>query len=118
MKPFDLQKSLAGAPVITRYGEPVTDIRHHPSGRKYSVSGVIDGSIDTFTESGKFREQEAESMFDLFMAPVKRKIFVNVYRGTGGKMCAGAVHDSEEAAARANISSVTFVSTLTAEIEE
>lgn len=74
MKPFDLQKALAGDPVVTRDGRKVTEVVHMKTAREnesivFVASGLcyathLNGIIDTF-----------DSANDLFMAPkiVKKK---------------------------------------------
>ena len=81
MKPFDLEKALAGAPVVTRDGREVTqlhlfDLKEHG----YPLHGVINGkeggqSVECFIENGKWR-RSGESEFDLFMKTEKKVGYV------------------------------------------
>lgn len=85
MKPFDLEAAKAGAPLVTRDGRPAKFIAHvaevHPSQR---LLVLIDGGVLTKFESGKCASSPAHvSDNDLFMAPVKRTVWANVY-GYGG----------------------------------
>lgn len=50
MKPFDLQKALAGAKVITRGGQTVTRIAHFPEAEERSsrVVALVDGLYEFF----------------------------------------------------------------------
>ena len=85
MKPFDLEAAKAGAPLVTRDGRPAKFIAHvaeaQPSQR---LVVLIDGGVYTKFESGKYAASPAHvSDNDLFMAPVKRTVWVNVY-GYGG----------------------------------
>lgn len=74
MKPFDLEKALAGAPVVTRDGRPVYDIflgKHMESkGETYPVMGLIDDEsiVDYWTKDGTHNvELLNHSKNDLFM---------------------------------------------------
>ena len=85
MKPFDLEAAKAGAPIVTRDGRPAKFIAHvaeaQPSQR---LVVLIDGGVYTKPESGGYSKSPAHlSPNDLFMAPVKRTVWVNVY-GYGG----------------------------------
>ena len=81
MKPFNLEAAKAGAPIVTRDGQPAKFIAHvseaHPSQR---LVVLIDGGVYTKFESGKYAASPAYvSDNDLFMAPVKRTVWVNLY---------------------------------------
>jgi len=69
MKPFDLQKALAGEPVVTRGGDKVTEI-HNFSTRhgEMTVFAIIEGGFLTFNKNGKHYSGISDSDFDLFMA--------------------------------------------------
>ena len=85
MKPFNLEAAKAGAPIVTRDGRPAKFIAHvaeaHPSQR---LLVLIDGAVHAKFESGKHASSQ-NNVFksDLFMAPVKRTVWANVY-GYGG----------------------------------
>ena len=81
MKPFDLEAAKAGAPIVTRAGRPAKFIAHvaeaHP-GQRLLV--LIDGNIHLKFESGKYAASpDIVSDNDMFMAPVKRTVWVNLY---------------------------------------
>ena len=70
MKPFNLKEALAGKPVITRDGDEVTNIvKFDVCDNPYSVAGLHNGNIRTWTEEGKFDifSQIKLNDFDLFM---------------------------------------------------
>lgn len=69
MHPFNLKAALAGAKVVTRNGEPVTQL-HKFQGIKDSmrIYGVHDGEVCTWSESGRFHYYDKETRLDLFMA--------------------------------------------------
>jgi hypothetical protein len=81
MKPFDLEKALKGAPVITRDGREVTQLCLFDVGDdKYPVYGVIRDKkagdyISCFTKQGK-QYADRESTADLSMKTVKKTGYV------------------------------------------
>lgn len=81
MKPFNLERALAGDPVVTRDGrkvEEVTMLKKADVQKK--VIAVIDGYIRSYYPHGT--RQGDQSMIlshDLFMAPVKKTYYTNVY---------------------------------------
>jgi len=84
MKPFNLEAAKAGAPVVRRDGLPVKFIAHVPTANRPTdrVIFLRDGNIFTCTESGRVAGS-CESAGDLFMAPVKRIVWVNLFYGGG-----------------------------------
>ena len=81
MKPFDLQAAKAGAPIVTRDGRPAKFIAHvaeaHPNQRLLVLVG---GAVCRHFEEGRcMLNPDSESPYDLFMAPVKRTVWVNLY---------------------------------------
>ena len=83
LKPFNLEKALAGDPVVTRDGKQVTDIAIFNSlNDKRNLFAVIDGQFYQFTKNGSYIEYEkVEYCLDLFMAPkiVKKSGWINIY---------------------------------------
>ena len=78
MKPFDLEKALAGAPVVTRIGKEVTQVVFFNASTTFPVRAVIDGTIYSYTTAGA--RFGGVNDLDLFMAPVKKVAYINVYR--------------------------------------
>lgn len=82
MKPFDLEKALNGAPVITRDGREVTQLHlFDAEGEDCPLYGVIKDKacgpfIEYFTENGVWR-RSGESGIDLFMKTVKKVGYVH-----------------------------------------
>ena len=81
MKPFDLEAAKAGAPLVTRDGRPAKFIAHvaeaHPNQRLLVLVG---GAVCRHFEGGRCMLNPGdESPYDLFMAPVKRTVWVNLY---------------------------------------
>lgn len=81
MKPFNLERALKGAPVITRDGREVTQLHlFDAEGADYPLYGVIKDKtcgpfIEYFTEYGVWR-RSGESGIDLFMKTVKKVGYV------------------------------------------
>lgn len=86
MKPFDLQKALGGDPVVTRDGDPVTQLVQFEGIRtsRCSLRGVIKDCIQAFDAEGRFSGLQHGSRYDLFMAPKKRTLYLNVWKSSGG----------------------------------
>jgi len=82
MKPFNLTDAIAGKPVVTRNGKPITEIHLFKECKsKYNVCAVIEGDINNFTLDGKFwKDRDAIHEYDLFMASEKKTVWVNVYK--------------------------------------
>jgi len=79
MKKFNLEQALAGAKVVTRDGEKVTQLHlfDAPDG-EFPLHCVVDGQIRTYTKSGSYFEY-ADHAQDLLMAPVKHTAWINIY---------------------------------------
>ncbi len=88
MKPFDLAKAKAGAPVITRDGRKARILsfdlcnRYYPVAAAFSDSGGVEGVVSLTNEGKCFADKDSAN--DLFMAPVKREGWVNLYRPAPG----------------------------------
>lgn len=104
MKPFNLEAAKAGAPIVTRDGLPAKFIAHvaeaQPSQR---LVVLIDGGVYTKFESGEYSKSPAYvSPNDLFMAPVKRTVWANVY-GYGGATWYNTEKDADDGALNARL---------------
>lgn len=94
MKPFDLEAAKRGEPIITRDGRPVKFIAHVPEARAAHRVVIVDvaaGYIGIRHENGMWGESPRKD--DLFMAPRKRTVWVNLYKGHNAVW-----HNSEESA--------------------
>ena len=86
MKPFDLAKAKAGAPVITSDGRKARILsfdlcnRYYPVAAAFSDSGGVEGVVSLTNEGKCFADRDSAN--DLFMAPVKREGWVNLYPPT------------------------------------
>lgn len=82
LKPFNLEKALAGDPVVTRCGIQVTEIvqLRTASATDRPIIGVVNGIPRSFRIDGTFCEGYVFPD-DLFMAPkiVKKSGWLNIY---------------------------------------
>lgn len=99
MKPFNLEKAKAGAPVVTRDGRPARIICFDRIDDRYSIVALITEEkqkyeiINSYTLDGKCNIGE-NSLFDLFMAPTKVKKYANIYKHNGKNKIFGFLHDT------------------------
>ena len=78
---FDLEKALAGENVVTRVGQPITQLvkfKTHSGSILYGLNCDMD-SIESWLLNGNYHDSTKECDSDLFMAPKKLSGFVNVY---------------------------------------
>lgn len=81
MKPFDLEAAKRGEPIQTRDGRKARFIAHVPECHQlHRVLALVDGEtfVQAFTEAGRYAKRD-DSAEDLFMAPKKRTVWVNLY---------------------------------------
>jgi hypothetical protein len=98
MKPFDLEAALAGAPVQTRDGRPVTQLTNFSVTSDYSLIGVIEGEFYKWMRDGGHLSPYIESERDLFMAPIIRTGWIARYRcpRKKGYYASIRIYDSKE----------------------
>lgn len=124
MKPFDLEKAKAGAPLCTREGFrarilcfdadndrfPIVALLKSDNGKEYPAS---------FTKEGRFSDWEVDSSNDLLMEGIKKEGWINIYE-TVSERCIGAVHKSKKEAMRVKVNEkgVTYKDTVRVEWEE
>lgn len=82
MKPFDLAKTKAGHPVVTRDGRRARVIDTQLKHSRFCLVAAVahkngDESIFAYTATGRLYSDTVESVYDLFMAPVKKECWVN-----------------------------------------
>lgn len=78
-KPFDLEKALAGHPVVTRSGEPVNYLHHFPT-PSGSLVGVRLGMANVSIWYSDGRYLGAPHPFDLFLVVKTAKRWARVLR--------------------------------------
>lgn len=95
---FDLEKALAGENVVTRVGQPITQLvkfKTHSGSILYGLNCDMD-SIESWLLNGNYHDSTKECDSDLFMAPKKLSGFVNVYRNHEGRVYMGTIRDTKE----------------------
>ena len=94
MKPFNLQDAINGKPVITRARDSLTFGAYIPKARPYTLFMTSpDGDVFRYNENGRYMGNDTGSEMDLFMAPIKRTVWVNLYEDGSAWW-----HSSEDAA--------------------
>lgn len=80
-KPFNLERALAGDPVMTKAGERITQLTKFETNGNYCLVGVgKNGEFPTaFTKDGKYCPPNSSDK-DLVMAPKKVKIYTYLYK--------------------------------------
>lgn len=76
MKPFDLEKALAGEPVVTRDGLPVTNLHLINENVPYPLVGILNDRLQTWTKDGRFTAIYETCNDDLLMAPKEHKEYI------------------------------------------
>ena len=81
MQPFDLEAAKRGEPIQTRDGRPVEFIAHAPDSSfpNRRVACLIGGNFHLYRENGAWLSTAGPHVHDLFMAPKKRTVWVNLY---------------------------------------
>lgn len=81
LKPFDLAAAKAGAPVVTRCKSTYIFGAHNKDAtRTCKIIGWIGGTMYGHNEFGKWLGTgEEQSARDLFMAPVQKEGWINIY---------------------------------------
>lgn len=79
MKPFDLEKAMAGEPICCQDGHEAKFIAYVPEAMdSRQVVALINRIVYTFSVDGQYLTND-ESAMDLFMASKKTKVWVNFY---------------------------------------
>jgi hypothetical protein len=78
MKPFNLERALAGEPVVTRDGRPVKIAGYNPDAKDgQNIAGWIGGVLSEWYHNGTYTSQFLDTnQCDLFMAPTERKEWI------------------------------------------
>ena len=97
---FDLEKALAGDKVVTRDGQPITQLvkfKTYSGSVLYGLNCDMD-KIESWLIDGRYHDVKGECAADLFTAPKKLSGFVNIYEdGMIGNMYSTA-KDAHESA--------------------
>lgn len=124
MKPFDLEKAKAGAPLCTREGFRARIVCFDANNDRFPIVALLEGEDGkeypaSFTKKGRFSDGEKDSPADLCMVGEKKEGWINIYE-TFMERCIGAVHKSKEEAMRVKVNEkdVTYKDTVRVEWEE
>ena len=100
MEPFNLEKALKGEKVVTKDGREVTQLHLFDAQKStFPLRGVLDGQILAWKSNGIYK-WNGNTENDLFMAPKKRKYWVNIYRSETGLICGPSYPSMEVAVLR------------------
>jgi len=98
MKPFNLERALAGDPVVTRDGRPVKIAGYNEEAEtEYKICGWVDGEVEGWNVDGLLSESIKDADIDLFMSPNERKEWI-VRCGVGDVVKYEGPFPTEEAA--------------------
>lgn len=125
MKPFDLEKAKAGAPVCTREGFRARIVCFDANNNRFPIIALIKDSNSSneypvsLTKKGRFSDGEADSGKDLFMVGEKKEGWVNIYEALMER-CIGTVHNTQKEAIsmKVNEKDITYITTVKVEWEE
>lgn len=102
LKPFDLERALAGDEVCMADGTPVTQLHLFDAGdSSYPLIGVVRGKIESYTKQGCALSWKTPT---IFMKPKKKCVWVNLYPKESHEYSwgEGVWYDDEETANAAN----------------
>ena len=116
MKPFNLERALAGDPVVTKAGEPVEQLHKFDTIDMKCIFGVVEGEVYSWRIGGEFYE-EGESDKDLFMATKKCSGWINISKDHNGDIRVSEYPYMSRVGAMNN-ASVNVVDTILIEWEE
>jgi len=109
MEKFDLERALAGDPVVTRDGREVTQLTLFKANRAiYPLVGVVNGQLESFRENGKSWSESP----DLFMKPKVVENWFNVYQDDNCNLATSFGFSSEEDARKNIMSVLKYIKTI------
>lgn len=85
MKPFDLEKAKAGAPLCTREGFRARIVFFDANNDRFPIVALLEGEDGkeypaSFTKKGRFSDWEVDSSNDLLMVGEKKEGWMNIYK--------------------------------------
>ena len=97
LKEFNLERALAGDPVVTRDGRKVTQLHRLDVQGGQPIRAVVNGAVLSFHDDGRWTSKNCQ--YDLMMLPKTIVVWLNFY-DVGNKitLIVGDAHSSEEAA--------------------
>jgi len=87
-KDFDLQRAIAGDPIITRDGRKVLQFSYFPKCPGYKIVVHIEGNkgVDIMPESGRVFGDGGDNPSDLFMACYTKTFWLNIEHPVEGQI--------------------------------
>jgi hypothetical protein len=111
MKPFNLERAIAGDPLISRCGHKVEFIAHDPTmdfGSRIVIKIYRANGPEwmLMSDAGRYWSVGPDTNQDVFMAPIEKTVWVNVYPGlrTGNMPIVYFYHTQEDADKQSNAS--------------
>ena len=86
MKPFSLEAAKRGEPIVCRDGTPAKFIAYVPEARPACRVVVLAGDFVVTEAVDGRRWTDVESDTDIFMAPKKRTVWLNLYSNEAARM--------------------------------
>lgn len=124
MKPFDLEKAKAGAPLCTREGFRARIICFDANNDRFPIVALLEGDDGkecpvSFTKKGRFSDGEKDSPDDLCMVGEKKEGWINLYKAMTER-CIGCVYSTKEEAMYKIVKDggVAYIDTVKVEWEE
>lgn len=125
MKPFDLEKAKAGAPICTREGFKARIICFDANNDRFPIVALIKDSNSSneypvsLTKNGRFSYGGYDSPKDLLMMGEKKEGWINIYKGLEER-CIGVVYNTKEDAMSRKINGkpTIYITTVKVEWEE
>lgn len=120
LKPFDLEAAKNGAKVVTRYGRPARIIcwDYHSGIIDYHIVACVDRQELLYVYTNKGECYHGMTAYDLFMAPVKREGWVNLYRSKNGDIYPSPIYNTKDEAIASKRGVYHYIDTLKLEWEE
>jgi hypothetical protein len=113
MEPFNLERVLAGEPVVTRDGREVTEIHFFRTCiEDRPIVAVIKGEIFIFKDNGFYFGSGYEHRLDLFMKSKVVEGWINVYVSESNQMFMSGTYHSEEQAKKNITQSNSYIKTI------
>ena len=125
-KPFDLAAAKAGAPVITRDGERARIICFDADQQQPMIVLITTKdngeNIESYHSDGRYLLfSDSPNNYDLFMAPVKKTYYTNIFITPSGHVFASDGYSSEDNAIRhgntKNNGLQAYIKTISFEVE-
>lgn len=113
LKPFNLEKALAGEKVVTLGGQEVVKIVHFKDATPDErVIFQVEDVVYLCSEDGKYYTTGSGSQLDLFMAPTKKQGWMNIYKTSVNSLVAytsGVYETKQQAEADATFNVIDTV---------